>query len=128
MKFVVYAGILSIFLSNNVFANKTNTIGYGTVKEALTELKKNKSADISLQGDWTIISIEENGTNVLWSFTPENHAAHPAVIKRSVIKMDDAIGIDMKALCQAKKEQCDNLMKEFEQLNDNIRKSMKKGT
>jgi hypothetical protein len=109
-------------------SKEQSTIGYATVKEALDSLKEKAGTDVSTQGGWTIISDKENGNMVLWSFTPENHDAHPAAIKRTVFEQDGSVNIRMTALCQAKKDPCDKLIEEFKELNAQIGKQMRNGS
>ncbi|WP_331461835.1 molecular chaperone DnaJ [Pseudoalteromonas sp. SWYJZ98] len=112
---IAFMGALLAFPSS---ANENSSIGY----LALQALKNKDGTNLSLQGGWTIIEDKEESNLVLWSFTPETHTAHPAAIKRKVLEKNQAIYIQMSALCQAKKADCDKLMKEFEQLNKNIMK------
>ncbi|WP_252372461.1 hypothetical protein, partial [Alteromonas stellipolaris] len=116
---IAFMGALLAFPSS---ANENSSIGYKTVDLALQALKNKDGTNLSIQGGWTIIEDTEESNLVLWSFTPETHAAHPAAIKRKVLEKNQAIHIQMSALCQAKKADCDKLMKEFEQLNKNIMK------
>ena len=121
--------MLGLFASNP-YANskKTSSIGYATVNEALESLKNKAGTDVSVQGGWTIISDKENGNMVLWSFSPENHDAYPAAIKRIIVKKDGSIYIQMKALCQAKKKACDKLIEEFKELNAKISEQIHNGS
>jgi hypothetical protein len=57
----------------------------------------------------------------IWSFTPEGHYAHPAVVRRTVKQANGMVYVEMSALCQAAKEPCDRLMREFQQLNQRMR-------
>lgn len=104
------------------------TIGYPSYQAALTDLKSNPKANVSVQGGWTIIEVNSNNEMALWSFTPEGHFAHPAVVKRNVVESEGSVHIVMNALCGASKSDCDKLIKQFEQLNEQIRKSMRKGS
>lgn len=96
-----------------------SSIGYPTVAAALEALRSQSGSTVSLQGGWTIISVTAEQT--LWSFTPANHPAHPAAVKRKIVERDGAVGVHMTALCQAEKAACDRLIEEFQQLNDRIR-------
>ncbi|ARD22969.1 molecular chaperone DnaJ [Shewanella japonica] len=116
---IAFIGALLAFPSS---ANENSSIGYKTVDLALQALKNKDGTNLSIQGGWTIIEDKEESSLVLWSFTPETHAAHPAAIKRKVLEKNQAIYIQMSALCQAKKADCDKLIKEFELLNKNIMK------
>jgi hypothetical protein len=95
------------------------SIGYATVAAALEALRSQSGSTVSLQGGWTIISVTSE--QALWSFTPANHPAHPAAVKRKIVERDGAVGVQMTALCQAEKAACDRLIEEFQQLNDRIR-------
>lgn len=103
------------------------TIGYPSYEAALTDLKSNPKANVSVQGGWTIIEVNSNNEMALWLFTPEGHFAHPAVVKRNVVETEGAVHIVMNALCVASKSSCDKLIKQFENLNDQISKKMSKG-
>nr|WP_250883992.1 molecular chaperone DnaJ [Glaciecola sp. XM2] len=113
---------MSISIAFSAFASESSSIGYKTVELALNALKNKEGTNLSIQGGWTIIEDKEESNLVLWSFTPDSHPAHPAAIKRKVVEKNQKIYIQMSALCQAKKEDCDKLMQEFEQLNQNIMK------
>lgn len=100
-------------------SNSGSGIGYASVAAALEALKARADVRISVQGGWTIVN--DPADNALWSFTPPDHPAHPAAVKRSTVQRDGAVFIDMRALCQAEKLACDKLMAEFRELNDKIR-------
>jgi hypothetical protein len=104
------------------FAQEVRGVGYPTVAAALEALKARSDVNISIQGGWTI--IDDKPANTLWSFTPPNHPAHPAVVKRTVVSRDGVVGINMTALCQASKAACDKLMEEFKELNARMSQSM----
>jgi hypothetical protein len=105
------------------FAQEGRGIGYPTVAAALEALRARSDVNISVQGGWTI--VDDRSANALWSFTPPNHPAHPAAVKRTIVSRDGGIGIDMTALCQAVKAACDNLMAEFKELNKRMSQSMR---
>ena len=121
MKMIPLA-FLSVSIAFSAFASESSSIGYKTVELALKALKSKEGINLSIQGGWTIIEDKEDSNLVLWSFTPDSHPAHPAAIKRKVVEKNQKIYIQMSALCQAKKEDCDKLMQEFEHLNQNIMK------
>jgi hypothetical protein len=55
----------------------------------------------------------------------EGHYAQPSVVKR-IIKHDGrGVYIEMSALCEGTKPNCDKLLSEFEQLNERIRESVR---
>ncbi len=103
-------------------ADNPRGIGYSSVAAALEALKARNDVKVNVQGGWTIIN--DPSTNSLWSFTPPDHPAHPAAVKRSTIEKNGSVFLDMQALCQADKTACDKLITEFENLNDKIREDM----
>lgn len=114
--------LAATIISFVAFAQEERGVGYPTVAAALEALKARSDVNISVQGGWTI--VDDKPTNTIWSFTPPNHPAHPAVVKRAVVSRDGAVGIDMTALCQASKAACDKLMEEFKELNARMSQSM----
>ena len=124
--------IVMLFLS--VAANAQNNplpeaqqsnIEYRSVAEALAGLRAKPGTEMSVQGNWTI--AYESATHVIWSFAPEGHPAHPAVVKRAVVEREGKTMIDMDVICQATKSACDGLVREFIQMNENMRSSFKSG-
>ena len=107
--------LAATIISFVAFAQEERGVGYPTVSAALEALRARSDVNISVQGGWTI--VDDKSARALWSFTPPNHPAHPAVVRRTVISRDGAIGIDMTALCQASKAACDKLMEDFKGLN-----------
>lgn len=103
---------------------ETSSIGYPTVDAALQALQSKDGVVVSRRDGWTIIDDSTGSDRSLWSFTPPEHPAHPAAVKRTVHESNGSVWIDMTALCQAEKEPCDTLIEEFKTLNEKIRDSM----
>jgi hypothetical protein len=97
-------------------------IGYPTVAAALDALKSKSGATLSVQGGWTIVN--DSVANAIWSFTPPDHPAYPAAVRRGLVQRDGGVHMEMTALCQASKAACDQLMEEFKQLNARMAQSM----
>jgi hypothetical protein len=99
------------------------SLGYATVAGALTSLKTKSGVSVSVTKPdrWTIIT-EPAPVNAVWSFAPDGHYAYPAVVRRAVVRDSTGhVSMEMTALCEAAKEPCDRLMREFQQLNDRVR-------
>lgn len=99
-------------------------VGYSTVAEALASLKAKSGVQVHITTPdaWTIAN-EPNG--IQWSFVPSNHYANPAVVRREVkVNREGGVFIEMRALCQAEKAQCDKLIEEFKGLNESMRQSI----
>ena len=126
MKFLQYFLALAIVVPMVASGEdqQESSIGYPSVEAALAALKNDPSVTITPHEGWIIVTHEGDGQYVMWSFTPSNHAAHPAAIKREVIESNGSVSIVMNALCQSTKNECDKLIAEFEELNEKIRGSM----
>ena len=109
-----------------VTADET-VIGYTNVQEAYDALESNPSAKQTEHEGWSIFNIKQEGKYILWSFTPENHAAHPSAIRREVVSIEGEVYISMSALCQADQWSCDQLIEEFKLINDNIKQRIRGG-
>jgi hypothetical protein len=89
------------------------------VAEALKALRAKPNVEISVQRDWTI--VDDPASYALWSFAPQGHAAYPAVVKRKVVEKDGMVSIKTDVICEATKTACDALVREFMQMNQNVR-------
>lgn len=102
-------------------------LGYASVSQALESLKAKPGVSINITkpDGWVIIN-EPNPTFAVWSFTPEGHYAHPAVVRRIIQQRPNGeVYVEMAALCQATKEPCDKLIREFQQLNERMREQVR---
>lgn len=104
-------------------------LGYPTVAAALEGLKARPGVSVTTtKPDGWIIATEPT-TKALWSFAPEGHYAYPAVVRREVKEREGGeVYIEMVALCQAAKEPCDRLIREFQELNERLRANLQRGT
>ena len=93
-------------------------IGEANVAAVLEALRADASAQFREQRGWTVVASREAGEPVEWFFTPEGHAAHPAVVKRTAIERDGVGMIDLAALCHAEQAACDRLLDDFRQQHE----------
>ncbi|MGE0029912.1 MAG: molecular chaperone DnaJ [Steroidobacteraceae bacterium] len=98
-------------------------IGYESPQAALEALTAKPGVEVRTNQGWTIINDQSGRT--LWTFTPETHPAHPAVVKRTVQHRDGAIFLDMKVKCFGTKTACDALVRDFQALNDKVQNEMR---
>ncbi|MDZ7938547.1 MAG: hypothetical protein U5M53_09815 [Rhodoferax sp.] len=100
-------------------------IGYPTVAEAIASLKAKPGVEVQITKPdaWTIVN-EPSG--IQWSFVPSNHYANPCCRSSRSKKWnrEGGVFIEMRALCQAEKAQCDKLIEEFKVLNESMRQSI----
>lgn len=98
-----------------------SNIEYKSPAEALEALRSKPGVKISKQGGWTI--AHESALHVIWSFAPEKHPSYPSVVKRAIVEKDGTVFVKMDVKCKASKEVCDDLVREFIQLNESMRAS-----
>ncbi len=94
------------------------SIGYANVGATLEALRADPSAQFREQRGWTVVASREADAAVQWFFTPEGHAAHPAVVKRTATERDGIGMIDLVALCHAEQDACDRLLDDFRQQHE----------
>ena len=104
--------------------NGQSPIGYATVEQAFRSLESDPEATITEFEGWIIFNQKGNGSYILWSFTPDQHPAHPSAIRRQIVKKGDELLINMNALCESGKFECDQLIDQFKRINENIRNNM----
>lgn len=92
-----------------------STIGYPTVAAALKALHEQAKVVFTTKDGWTIATDE--GSFTVWSFTPPNYPAYPAVVKRQVISEPTGSSIQTSVQCEASKSACDDLVRAFSQMN-----------
>ena len=102
------------------------TIGYPTPEAALAALHAKASVEFSAQDGWTIASDPD--TNTVWSFPPEHDPAYPAVVKRQMTPTQSGgVAVHTDVLCAASKTACDDLVRAFERMNDEVKSQLKGG-
>ena len=120
----------TLFLFASAYANSDEVkpekgVGFKTVDEALAFLKTKSTVTFTTTKPDGWVIANDTSPFTVWSFTPEGHYAYPAVIKREVKQNDKGgVFIEMTALCQAEKEPCDRLIKEFQEMNNKARKNV----
>ncbi len=92
--------------------------------QVLESLRGNPSAVFSTQNGWTIVNVDSEQENSIYSFTPQSHPAYPSIVKREVVEKDGSIHINMTAKCGATKDICDKLVQQFVALNDKVKQAM----
>jgi hypothetical protein len=101
---------------------RSSTIGYPTVAAALADLRTKPEVEFSEQNGWTIAADKSHFT--LWSFAPQGYPAYPSVVKRTAVQTATGSNLKMDVLCEASKSACDQLMLEFQALNQRMQGSL----
>ena len=94
------------------YARQT-VIGYASVREAREALMAKPDVTIATRRDgWVIVT--EPRPYAQWSFTPEGHYAHPAVVRLTIQQnRNGEVKVETAALCGAEQAACEKLMAEF---------------
>jgi hypothetical protein len=102
--------------------NAASDFGYPSVAAALEGMRVKSGTRSSVQDGWTV--VEDSATKSIWSFAPQGHPAHPAVVRRTVVQEGNNISIQMSILCEAAKAACDKLAADFAELNNQMRRNL----
>jgi hypothetical protein len=103
-----------------------STIGYPTAQAALAALHAKPGVEFSARDGWTIAADPE--TDTVWSFPPEHDPAYPAVVRRRMTPTPSGgVTVRMDVLCSASKSACDDLVRAFERMNDEVKAQLQGG-
>lgn len=112
-------------------AETPSTFEYSTVAEALEDVQKKEGANIEVSQGWTLIT--EAGGAIWWAFVPADSPAYPSVVKRTFYLDEngrfitqDGRFVSTEILCEADEAACDQLRKDFEELNNQMRLEIEK--
>ena len=97
-----------------------NPVGFESVGEALEALQSDSEVRMSTHDSWTVAVEQKEGATIIWSFTPEDHVAHPSVIRREFSEQEGLLSIDMAGLCESTEESCDILFQQFREMDKNM--------
>ncbi len=97
--------------------------GYPTVAAALSDLRLKRGVVISQQNGWIVAN--DSAAMTIWTFAPPNHPAYPTAVKRQIENRGGAAYVDMSVQCEASKAACDDLVRSFEALNEQMAQSLK---
>ena len=99
-------------------------IDFATVQDAYDALSADPTATQSDYEGWTIFNQKADGKYIIWSFTPVDHPVHPTVVRREVVKKDGEVYIAMAVLCHSSRLDCDQLIEQFKQINQNLQRRL----
>lgn len=103
--------------------SNSNVIGYKTVADARAALTARKDVQMeTTAAGWLIVQVPSE--NTIWSFTPPAHPAYPAAVKRTFFESKGSVQLQTNALCQASKKSCDQLIRDFQRLNDQMKNAI----
>jgi hypothetical protein len=113
------SGSRAVAQSTSPLPESPNPIGYPTVKAAIEDLRAKPGILWSIGNGWTI--ADDEAAHVLWSFPPPTEPSYPSAVKRAIVKKPQGIGIQTSILCESNKTACDDLVREYQQLDQQAR-------
>jgi hypothetical protein len=73
---------------------------------------------------WTSFNQKVEGKYIICSFTPEDHPVHPTAVRREIVNKDGEVLISMVVMCHSSRFDCDQLIEQFQQINENLRRKL----
>ena len=86
-------------------------IEYASVSDAREALKVRPGVVFTVINGWDIAT--DRAARTIWSFSPDDYPAYPAVVKRQVVKDGGKVFVKMSVQCEASKAVCDDLVRTF---------------
>ena len=119
MKYLHFSVTLPLFILLVACSGTDGKTGASDVDDPVAGLTKNPSAEITHEDGWTIVSKIENGNRVYWFLAPELDNVSPGMFKK-IIYTDNKSDLKTETVseCEAPKQTCDDLMKEFKNLSE----------
>jgi hypothetical protein len=102
------------------------TIEFSSVAAALKALEaRDGNGTIVTHADgWTIVN--EPLASAQWSFTPADHPAYPAVVRRVIKRAPDGmVSVEVGSRCEALEAACTQLLAEFAAMNERVTQGVK---
>ena len=78
-------------------------------------VEADEGASFSTVRGWTIVTDRVHLT--IWSFAPKTDPAYPSVVKRMMTTSGTSSVMTMKVKCELDKVSCDNLVRQFYDMN-----------
>ncbi len=99
------------------------SIPYESPAAALAAVRAKPGVVTEENDEWVILS--DKADNSLWSITKLGHFAHPTAILRRTYERNGQVFKGMDVKCGNSKENCDRVVQQFIDLNNNIREQFK---
>lgn len=99
------------------------SIAYKNVDEARKALTGDPGNVVKKTDNGWLV-VQQPKESAVWSFSPPGHPSYPSVVKRFPVERDGQVFLNMSVICQAKKAPCDDLVREFQQMNESMSKEL----
>jgi hypothetical protein len=97
-------------------------IQYSSPGAALDALRADPGVIFTQRNGWIVASDAAN--HAVWSFAPKEDPAYPSVVKRDLVEREGKVMINMSVHCEASKAVCDDLVRKFLSLNEQVKKDV----
>lgn len=104
-------------------AQTPTQIPYNSPRDAYVALSKDPGSKLSRNSDgWQTVHVAQGVNEGIWTFPPQSHPTFPSVVKRQILEREGHLFIGMDVLCGGGKPACDELVRDFTKLNEQIAK------
>lgn len=97
-------------------------IEYPSPGAAWRALRADPHVQFEDRGGWMIANDPAHAT--VWTFSPQGDPAFPALVKRHVVERDGQLMMNMSVLCGASKQACDDFVRRFQRLNEDMARAL----
>lgn len=94
-------------------AERKSDIGFASPEAAIAALRDKTGVTIREENGWVVASDPSEYT--IWSLSQAGNVAHPTMVKRSVVRDGDILGLQTSIECGASKDVCDEVVQQFRQ-------------
>ncbi|MEN2675465.1 hypothetical protein ABEQ61_12365 [Cutibacterium acnes] len=129
MRFLTHIAILMfpIVLAHAQSPEPAQETVFQKVSDALDYLKSKPGVSFTTTKPDAWLIANDTAPFAIWSFVPQGHYAYPAVVKRELKKDPQGnVSVAMTAICEAPKEACDKLIGEFQAMNAQAAKDVRR--
>ena len=95
-----------------------NAIEYPSPAAAFNALRTDPGVVFERHDGWIV--ARDAAKRAIWTFAPKDDPAYPAVVKRTVVERNGELFMDMGVLCGASKMVCDDFVRKFMRLNEEM--------
>ncbi|MCK9687676.1 hypothetical protein [Scleromatobacter humisilvae] len=101
-----------------------NPIEYASPGAALEALRADPAVRFETHEGWVV--AHDDAKKAMWTFAPKGDPAWPAVAKRSLVERDGQVMISTAILCGASKAVCDEFVRKFVRLNQEMARAVQR--
>ena len=101
-----------------------SSIEYPSPGAAYRALRADPGVTFETRDGWVV--ARDKAKRVVWTFSPKDDPAFPAVVKRAVVERDGQVMVHTGVLCGASKAVCDDFVRKFMRLDDELAREVQR--